>query len=147
MSLRDSVLSAFDEVLDKMAFLFLDEAEDEDTEHPPFSHVVRINFHGKVSGSLILHLTQDSAEQIARNLLGLSDEEPLPDDMLIDAVKEFTNMLTGRSMTLQDPDSRIDLDIPTLMPLSNEQAPGGSVEQITGMLEEQPVLIRVTYDT
>jgi CheY-specific phosphatase CheX len=146
MDVKTSLVSSFEEVLDKMAFLFFEEGEgDEEDEEPSFDFVTYVEFQGVISGCLNILVSAPTAHQIARNLIGIRDEDALHEGTLEDALREFTNLVMGRTMTLLNPDGPFDMRIPELVQAPAPEETGRQVLALAGVLEEQPFRMLLQY--
>ncbi len=113
MDLQSSLISAFEEILDKMAFMVFETGTATQLEAPPpYEFTSRIAFRGKITGTLNLYFTRSTADAIARNLMGLRDGDELYKGTVEDALGEFANILMGRALSLLDPDTAFDLHLP-----------------------------------
>jgi CheY-specific phosphatase CheX len=101
-----------EEVLEKFAFVFIDESGDECK--PDISDWdcigAKLSFYGTHSGSIHLWFSRNLAKSIAANMLAL--EEPADDKKAEDGVKELTNIITGHFITTAFENSDIHLSIP-----------------------------------
>lgn len=145
MNFRDCIREAFEEILERMVFLYFQESDEGDFSPAALPFVTEIAFHGAVSGRLNLALSPASAEEVARNLLGIREEDDLHPGVAEDAICEFTNMIVGRAMALVDPDQEFQLGIPAIAAPEEPALAGDGGIQILGQLEEQPCRITVTY--
>jgi CheY-specific phosphatase CheX len=146
MEVRQHLIQAFEEILDKMAYLYFEEPEED--EAPPgngFQFVTQISFDGVISGSLNAFFTRNSAEEIARNLVGIRAEDELFEGTLEDAVCEFTNMVMGRTMTTLDPDHRFDMEVPRVVEEAGAPLEGTQTLDIAGILDDEPCKLVVHY--
>ncbi|MBI3993010.1 MAG: chemotaxis protein CheX [Candidatus Lambdaproteobacteria bacterium] len=143
MDVENAVNQALDEVLDKMAFLFFDEFDADAYAGEGFALYTQVAFKGIVSGELFLSFTRATADQLARNLIGIRDGDELYDGTREDAVREFTNILVGRTMTLLSPNDAFELTVPRII-----AAPPGSPQAqdlvvVEGGLEDEPFKVVV----
>ena len=144
MEFRESVVTALDEVLDKMAFMFMEEGENEGQyQAEDFDIVIQISFKGAVEGRTNLFLMSKSADMITRNLIGLNEDAELYEGTLEDAIKEFTNMLMGRTLTLFEPDHRFDMGVPFICTQDAALGKEESSFEIEGNMDDEPFLIRL----
>ena len=146
MEVKQSLLSAVDEVLDKMAFMFFDEAEEPPPEDIAFQYVTEVNTDGCIVGKLNILVTEEGARNIARNLIGIRDEDELYDGTLQDALREFTNLVMGRTMTLLNPDGSFDMEVPRLVPRPADAQDGLTHLVIDGTLDDEPFRLRLQYE-
>ncbi len=145
MDVRESLLNAVDEVLDKMAFLFFEEAESEDEVSLDPAYITEVNLSGVITGTLNIFLSEGTAKLVARNLLGIREDDELFEDTLGDALGEFTNLVGGRTMTILHPPGPFNMEIPRVVegPAAPQE---GQIELfIHGHLEEEPFHIKLQY--
>lgn len=145
MDVRDSILKAIDEVLEKMVFLFFEEHETESGISEDFFYLTQVELSGVITGSLNLFLSKATTGLIARNLLGIRDEDELFDGTIEDALEEFTNLIGGRMMTILHPPGPFNMEIPRRVDEPAHPATDQSVLTIGGTLEEEPFRIRLVY--
>jgi len=82
------------EVFETMVFTTLVVGEPALDSPPPAAHVVgAVRFLGSLSGTVSLYASNDAAQEIAGQLLGISPEEAA--DSVCDAIGEVTNMIAG----------------------------------------------------
>jgi len=153
MNLRDHLFAAIDETLDKMAFMSFSAAADAAVAADaaaaasPFAYTVRLGFRGKVTGELTLYFTEKTAVAMSRNLLGLRDGDELFPGTKEDALKEFANILMGRSLSLLDPSTPFTLQIPEARPGNIQAAPPSADSlEIRGMFDDyEPCRLVIGY--
>lgn len=144
VEIRPALLSAFDEVLDKMAFMFFEE-EGAETPEDGYGLITRVTFDGVIRGSLNIMITRRGAEEIARNLIGITPGDALYESTLEDGMCEFTNLVMGRTMTVLNPAGPFEMDVPGLARAPDAPAPEQSVLTVDGMLDDEPFRMRLLY--
>jgi len=149
MELQSSLITAFEEILDKMAFMVFEVGSTGKLERPaPYCYTSRIAFDGNIMGTLNLYFTQATAEAIARNLMGLRDNDDLYKGTVEDALGEFANILMGRALSIMAPDTAFDLHLPVTQ--SGDQPAAGDGSQtlsVEGVLDEvEPCRIVIKYE-
>ena len=145
MDVKASLLSAVDEVLDKMAFMFFEEGEEGHAEAPAFQYVTEVQANGVIVGTLNLLVTEEGARNIARNLIGIRDEDELFEGTLQDALREFTNLVMGRTMTLLNPAGPFDMEVPKLVPRPSAERAELTQLVVDGMLDDEPFRLKLQY--
>lgn len=143
MDVEAAISQALDEVLDKMAFLFFDDYDPDEYDGEGFAMFTNVKFNGVINGNLTLYFTNETADQLARNLIGIRDEDELFDDTREDAVKEFTNILVGRTMTILSPDDPFELTVPRIVPAPAPDHAGANPIIVEGGLEDAPFKVVV----
>ena len=138
MNVESAVNQALDEVLDKMVFLFFDEFDADAYEGEGFALYTQVAFKGVINGDLFLSFTRETADQLARNLIGIRDEDELFDGTREDAVREFTNIVVGRTMTLLSPDDAFELTVPRTIPAPPNEPEATELIVVEGALEDEP---------
>jgi CheY-specific phosphatase CheX len=147
MKLMDPIVAAMDETLDKMAFMSFSAVADANVAASPFAYTVRIGFRGKLSGELTLYFTEKTSVAMSRNLLGLREGQALYPGTQEDALKEFANILMGRTLSLLDPATPFALEIPRAL-AGEDPAPAGAAggEEIRGMFDDyEPCRLVIVY--
>ncbi|MEE8435823.1 MAG: chemotaxis protein CheX [bacterium] len=145
MNVRDSILKAIDDVLDKMVFLFFEEEESESGGPKDFFYITQVEVSGVITGTLNIFLSEGTANLVARNLLGIRDEDELFDGTIDDALEEFTNLIGGRMMTILHPPGPFNMEIPHRVDEPAHPATDQSELAISGTLEDEPFRIRLAY--
>ena len=145
MDVKKSLLGSLDEVLDKMAFMFFDELSEEEFENPDYKYVTFVRFSGMINGTLNILINEAAAKVIARNLLGIRDDDELYDDTLLDALKEFTNLVMGRTMTLLNPGGSFDMHVPLLVEKPSDPEEGETTIRVNGALDDTPIQVVMHY--
>ena len=144
---KPSLMTALEEILDKMAFMVFEPVGVGELPPANFAYTSQIAFSGRLSGSMQVYLTQVTAEDFARNLIGIRKEDVLHPETLEDALREFSNILMGRALSLLAPKEHFDLELPSV------QAGAGVPEaqptfRIEGTLDEvEPCRIDVILKT
>jgi CheY-specific phosphatase CheX len=144
---QGSLVTAFEEILDKMAFMVFEPGAFDPEQPPVFAYSSKIAFSGRLAGKLVVYFTESSADEFARNLIGIRKEDALRRETLEDALREFGNILLGRTLSLLAPQEHFDLQLP-----STEAGvqPGLTTPtfSLIGMLnEKEPCVIEVTLMT
>ncbi len=138
-------MRAFEEILDKMAYLYFEEPEDDEPAEGRFEFVGEIGFSGVISGSLNVFFTRNSAEEIARNLVGIREGDELYDGTVEDAVCEFTNIVMGRTMTTLDFQHRFEMDVPRIVEEPSPPPENTTTLDIIGNLDDEPCRVLIHY--
>jgi CheY-specific phosphatase CheX len=140
MEFKTSLITAFEEILDKMAFMFFEETSPGQIGEPKFDFASRIDFKGKLAGTLDVFFTDKTARALARNLIGIRPNDVLHQGTLEDALREFGNILMGRTLSLLDPDHPFELQLPvagTAAEAGSDPANGSPASLVVeGMLDE-----------
>jgi len=118
MALNDPIqllIQAAEEVLGTMFFAFVDPVFSvEDLEEVPvLSPAVhsRLGFKGPIEGNVQVFCPLNLARDLSADFLG-QEESEVTEEMVLDAVKEITNMVTGLFLALIEPQRVCDLGLP-----------------------------------
>jgi CheY-specific phosphatase CheX len=106
-----SMTSVFD-VFEKMYFTFLEPREDEPSDDKCFA--VQIGFTGGLDGEMYAFYSEELAQSMVGNALGL-DEEEITDQVLQDCLKECINMVCGNFLQKIEPNRVLQLSIPRFL--------------------------------
>ncbi len=136
---------SFEEILDKMAFLYFEEPEEDEPEEGEFDFITKIGFKGEITGFLNVFFTRGIAEQIARNLVGIRDEDELFEGTTEDAVCEFTNMVMGRTLTILNPEKSFEMEVPSMLREPTNVSEDMLTLEIAGNLEDEPCKLLMHY--
>lgn len=147
MEIRDCVMEALEEILERMAFMYFEELDDASpaADSIQYRYVTEISFSGSLTGKFNLFATKELGDEIARNLLGIKDGDDLFEGTVEDAICEFTNMIMGRTMTLINSKEKFDLGIPFITRKSENHTFEENTLQIIGLLEDQPCMLTLNY--
>lgn len=147
MDIRECVMAAFYEILERMAFVYFEELDEisDAADSNQYEYVSEVSFSGNLTGKLNLFMTEELAAVIARNLLGIRDNDNLLEGTVEDAICEFTNMVMGRTMTLVYSSQKFELGIPFLTKYSGISDDEASTLQINGILEDHPCMLLLEY--
>lgn len=144
MDVKSSLMGSIDEILDKMTFMYFEEVE-ELPSGEDLKFTTQVHMKGVIQGILNLQVTEDTAKYIARNLIGIREDDELFEDTLGDALQEFTNLVAGRTMTLLNPAGPFDMEVPQLVDSPAKTEEGLTVLDINGTLDDQPFRIVLQY--
>ena len=133
---KDSVVTALEEILDKMAFMVFEPVTPGALPSPEFAYSSHISFTGKISGNMTVFMTRPTAEELARNLIGIRKDDVLHTSTLEDAMREFSNILMGRALSLLSPEQHYDLQLPIAEPVTAATQVKDPDFRIEGMLNE-----------
>ena len=146
MDVKSSLLNSIEEVLDKMAFMFFDEELPEGVDPDDFGFITEVDTRGVIVGRLNIFVTDAAARNIARNLIGIRDDDELFPDTLEDALREFTNLVMGRTMTILNPAGPFDMDVPRLVERPAPPEEGLATLTIDGALDDEPFRMVLQYE-
>ena len=131
-------------VLESAAFLFVDEEK-----MAPYSineidfRGARIQFSGFKDGRVFLWMTEETADDAARNMLGLDDDYEVNEKQRDDVLMEILNMITGNLLTTMFGENVIfKLSIPEI--INNEDIPEPLPETTVFLsIDEAPLLVSI----
>jgi len=144
---KQSLVTALEEILDKMVFMVFEPMSAESLPPADFAFTSQISFGGRLSGTMSVFLTRATAEEFARNLIGIRQGDTLHTSTLEDALREFCNILMGRTLSLLAPEEHFDLQLPVT--LSGAVPTGGDSASLSvdGILNEaEPCRIEVSLN-
>ena len=144
MDAKSHLMQSFEAILDRMAFMFFEEPEDEPVPED-FHLLTGISFSGAITGVLNIYFNRPMAEEMARNLVGIRDGDELFEQTLHDAICEFTNMIMGHTMTNIDPNRSFEMDVPHIVKEPSEKPAGSETIEIIGLLDEYPIKLVMHY--
>src|SRR3972149_4590904 len=128
-----------------MAFMFVDETESGSTDPDDFAFITEVDTKGVIVGKLNILVTETAARNIARNLIGIRDDDELFPDTLEDGLREFTNLVMGRTMTILNPAGPFDMEVPRIVEHLALPTPGRAVLTIGGELDDEPFRVVLQY--
>lgn len=145
MEVKQALYNSVEEVLDKMAFMYFEDLEDEPPEDSYFDSITQVGFNGMINGTVNIMMTKPIAEIIGRNLLGIREDDELYGDTLLDALREFTNLVMGRTMTILNPHGPFDMTVPAIVEIRQTPSPDEVVLTVDGALDDVPIRISMNY--
>ena len=131
-------------VLESAAFLFVDEEKMDPSGINEISFkVARILFSGFKEGRVFLWMTEETADEAARNMLGLDDDYEVNEKQRDDVLMETLNMITGNLLTTMFGENVIfKLSIPEI--INNEDIPEPLPETTVFLsIDEAPLLVSI----
>lgn len=115
VSLREAMLAGAAEVLETMAFMALEEADEAANGCEDMTLLGSITFKGGIEGCLGICCGVDCARTMAANMLG-TDPSELPESDVNDAVGEIANMVMGAIKSrVQDHIGNMEVSIPSVV--------------------------------
>lgn len=145
----DTLTRVFTEVLEQLAFMFVETPET--TETPVSVNLVStsMTFRGPCSGTVTLVAPREMAPVLAANVLGLDPGEDLGTQAAYDALKELLNVTCGNVLTAIAGDEPVfDLTVPQVAECSPDawtelaEQPG----TIHCLVEDFPVLLHLEIE-
>lgn len=147
---REAVASTFVDVIEKLTFMFGEQAAMEDVAPGTEPWVeARMEFTGDLVGSLAVIVPQEMQPEIAANILGLGSEALQQPEVLDDALREMLNVVCGHVIrAIAGPSCRFDLVTPVNTVLDDE-----SLEELMDdpdssafMLDDEPLLMNLKLE-
>jgi CheY-specific phosphatase CheX len=135
------------DVFESLSFMFGEaiDLDEVDSESESFINVF-ISYKGDRAGAIILIVSAETAKILAYNILGIDeDEEDLPIEASIDALKELQNTICGQFITARFGDEPVfDLTVPETKIISHDewQESVDSGDFLAVNVEDEPILIK-----
>ncbi len=144
---REMLTEVFCEVIENLAFMFGEAAEEGELEDSAGGYVLAaMSFSGPMSGRIELAVPREMRAEIAANVLGIDLDDELATSSADDALKELLNVTCGQVLThLAGEEPVFDLGVPEVSDLAEDgwkamsKAPGAAAVQ----LDEGPTLLRL----
>ena len=113
------------ETLEKMAFIFGSYAEDDSATDIAGQFVgVKVDFKGPFSGTLALNISGAVLPELASNMLGIDESDPISIDHQQDALREIANVVCGRLLPLVGGrKAEFSIDQPQIMETPSSNSP------------------------
>ena len=115
MNDNDILIKICCDVFESLSFMFGEaiDLDEVDSESESFINV-SISYKGDRAGAIILIVSAETAKILAYNILGIDeDEEDLPFESSMDALKELLNTICGQFITSRYGDEPVfDLTVP-----------------------------------
>ena len=144
----DLLREHFSEILENLAFMFVEDTEDGKVPGYPGAAVeVAMGFKGPFTGELVMAVPEEMCPELAANVLGLNADDELILNNPYDALKELLNVTCGNMLTaIAGEEPVFDLSIPEVKPLDEAewQELAASEGVVGAVADDQPVLLRLT---
>ena len=116
LTLADVVTDSAKEVFETMIFMEVDTQPDTCPLFHGQGVFASITFKGTLQGRLTIHVSEECAELVARNMLGMDMDENLCIEDTCDAIGEVSNMVLGSIKTrIQDQYTDIEVSVPSVI--------------------------------
>ncbi|MBN1517791.1 chemotaxis protein CheX [Candidatus Sumerlaeota bacterium] len=149
--LNEHMIEAICDVLEKLAFMFGENAEKEELSEPPEQAFQgEIEFTGDVAnGNFGLIVPESMCRELAVNMLGKGPgEEVTPDDSK-DAIQETLNVICGQLLTRAAGDQPVfNLSVPKVEVISGQQWNALAQDEKTSalLIDDYPVLAYCKFE-
>jgi len=147
MNDNDILIKVCCDVFESLSFMFGEPIDLDEVESDSESFInVEISYKGDRAGTISLIVTSETANSLAYNILGIDeDEEELPIESSMDALKEMLNTVCGQFITSKFGDEPVfDLTVPETKIISHEEwqkaVDGNNFLAVN--IEDEPILIR-----
>ncbi len=146
----DTLGEVFGEIVEQMAFMFVEAIEEGDEAVPAPSEclIAHLKFGGEFSGKLSIAVPTEMCAELAANMLGEEADDPDAIAKGTDALKELLNVLCGNLLTaFAGEDPVFDLGVPESLPFSPEdwEALKASPVTVPYIVDEYPVLLHINF--
>jgi chemotaxis protein CheY-P-specific phosphatase CheC len=147
MNDNDILIKICCDVFESLSFMFGEviDLDEVDSESESFINV-SISYKGDRAGAIILIVSDETAKIIAYNILGIDeDEEDLPSESYMDALKELLNTICGQFITSMFGEEPVfDLTVPEtkIISLDEWQKSVDSGNFIALNVDDEPILIK-----
>ncbi len=147
----DILRRVFSEIAENMAFMFVEEPDDETPAEPENDDLVLAHmvFSGPFSGRLVIAVPAALCPEIAANVLGLDPDDELVKAKPYDALKELLNVTCGNVLpAIAGEDPVFDLTPPEIKKL--DRAAWRVLRDMPGtqqhLVEDEPVLLQMSVE-
>ena len=147
MNANEILIKVCCDVFESLSFMFGEaiDLDEVDSESESFINV-SISYKGDRAGAIILIVSAETAKILAYNILGIDeDEEDLPFESSMDALKELLNTICGQFITSRYGDEPVfDLTVPEtkIISLDEWQESVDSGNFLSLNVEDEPILIK-----
>ena len=147
MNDNDILIKVCCDVFESLSFMFSEaiDLDEVDSESKSFINVF-ISYKGDRAGAIILIVSAETAKILAYDILGIDeDEEDLPFESSMDALKELLNTICGQFITSRFGDEPVfDLTVPETKIISFDewQESVDSGNFLALIVEHEPILIK-----
>ena len=140
---KEILLRVTSGVLERFAFMFAEEPDDEDDEWRGECIRAAITYNGSVDGELALAAPEPFCREIAANVMG-EDADELSEEVINDAVRELTNIICGEFVAaLHGEVEVVDLTVPVLYRIDRTRwrELAAETESVLLFAEEQRIMV------
>lgn len=145
----ETLTRVFTEVLEQLAFMFVEPADIGEAPAPPDPVSANMSFRGPCAGTVTMAVPREMAPVLAANVLGLDPEDEMGAQAARDALKELLNVTCGNLLTAIVGDEPIfDLTVPEVDDTTAEawaelaERPG----TVYCLVEDFPVLLNLDIE-
>ena len=147
MNANDILVKVCCDVFESLSFMFGEaiDLDEVDSESESFINV-SISYKGNRAGAVFLIVSDETAKILTYNILGIDeDEEDLPSESYMDALKELLNTICGQFITSMFGDEPVfDLTVPEtkIISLDEWQKSVDSGNFLALNVDDEPILIK-----
>ena len=147
MNANDILIKVCCDVFESLSFMFGEaiDLDEVDSESESFINV-SISYKGNRAGAVFLIVSDETAKILTYNILGVDeDEEDLPSESYMDALKELLNTICGQFITSMFGDEPVfDLTVPEtkIISLDEWQKSVDSGNFLPLNVDDEPILIK-----
>ena len=111
-NVQETIIDSFTDVIEKMAFMFVEEAEEDETDADG-ALKAEMQFSGAHSGFLVIAISHETADELASNVLGVDPDDENIEELRNDALRELLNVTCGNLLTAHYGEEPVfDLSVP-----------------------------------
>jgi len=147
MNANDILIKVCCDVFESLSFMFGEaiDLDEVDSESETFINV-SISYKGNRAGAVFFIVSDKTAKILAYNILGIDEnEEDLPSESYMDALKELLNIICGQFITAMFGDEPVfDLTVPEtkIISLDEWQESIDSGNFLALNVDDEPILIK-----
>ncbi|MBO8130571.1 MAG: chemotaxis protein CheX [Candidatus Marinimicrobia bacterium] len=147
---KEIIKNAFYETIEKSAFMFGDEVDEEELEIEYDSFLLAfMTFKGEGRGKLSLIVPEKMCPEIAANFLGVEPDDEKVSSCAEDALKEILNVTCGHVLTdLKGKKAVFDLTVPQIKRIKKKDWNSyyNNEDSILCIVDDYPVLIHFQFE-
>jgi len=122
---RKILQDVLSDVLEKQAFMFLEDGTDVPVEYHEEGIGAGIAFNGEKNGEINIYVSKSTAIEISANIIGEDVTDDYDINNAIDSIKEIINVVCGNFLTrLGNEDAEYNITIPNHQQISMEEWSG-----------------------
>ena len=116
---KEMLLECFTDVLEKMAFMFVEIADVDEMPDDCDNHLLSsMSYKGAAEGKIEILFPKDLTIELSANVLGIEEDDENIDQIAYDTLKELLNVACGNILTAHyGIDPVFDLTVPEVNPL------------------------------
>lgn len=142
---KEMLFECFTDVLEKMAFMFVEIADTDEMPDECDDHLqATMSFKGAAQGTVEILFPRELTIELSANVLGIEEDDDDIDQLAYDTLKELLNVACGNILTAHyGIDPVFDLTVPEVKPLKPKdwEVYLNDEDNLLLLVDDSPVII------